>query len=369
MKDLTNICLRASLNGDLSVGIAAGIDKALDDDQKLRVKRGENNIDKAIAFSLSYLKRTGDTIADEILESGVCAVHLAGLVSPSNNDIVLLDNPLPGPYPDTTKEEIDGIRRSLTIGCGTKLNFYSTNHHTGTGNMGAYPLKLYNSLYDTIENPTSIVIAAVHTIGHWMDTRAVLTRLGFEGLGKTNCVSGAFELSFEDDFKVRRTAMPAGTASLSLCHTILVRMKTSNLRYAIPDPSMIKRIHEQFEEVYANRPAYHMSAKSLTGKDRLPYSDAEFTGYLGILGAFAYTFFPSSTICKSPKISSGKALKYKECENYSEEFESLCIRVKKEQLKGIEGDITPFLPTVATSIEETRNLIDSYMKNVKVPEH
>lgn len=347
-------------NGEMIIGIGAGIDAALVEDQKLRISNSKPKYDEAAAFALSFIPINPDPFIEDLIVSAVCAVFYYGCVDEKNPDVLKVDVQIEGAYDRGTVVIKESLRKVMTLICATKLNFFSTNHHTGQGTLSGLPLKIFNSFYDpdNTRDMTPVLCSTIHMIGHWACTRHMLHTIGIPGIGKSTVRKGFYKLGFSPDFDLRKGVMPAGTAALSLCYAIIKKMKGTRLIYAIEDEQMITKICTTYWTVFKNRPAYHMSAKLLTGADRIPFDDNEFAALLGFLGSFIHTFYPTSSICKSPKIKRGEKLVYKEYETYSEDFESLCIAVKRAMAKGTRGDIDAYLPTVATNDADRIALID-----------
>lgn len=364
--DLLNINVE---NGELIVGISTGIDAALKESEKLRVKANCGNWRELIEFALSHIPVNENELIETLICSGVCAIFLYGAVNVKSIDVRVINNMTPGTHKHVIDLDVIRVRNAMSVICATKINFFTTNHHTGQGKMTGYPLKVFNSLYNTqLEiDITSEITKTIHMIGHWADTRFILNKFGITGIRQTETLKGRFNLKLSEEFKLRSSVMPAGTAGLALCYAIVKRLKNTRLKYAIEDVTIFERIHKAYHIVMENRAAYHMSARYLTGRDKLEYNDNEFTNLLGLLGSFINNIYPSSSICKSPKIKKGERLIYKEYEEYSEAFEALCVSVKKAIGTGVIGEIENYLPAVITSSadrEETVNEIFSRLKFV-----
>lgn len=362
MNSFANILGDAIANGEMVLGIAAGIDASLSSECKLRIKRNEKDVDTKVAFALSHVPVNPDPFLEEMYVNGVYSVFYYGAANHGDSDSVLTDER--GPYSHKHVPDKVLIRNTMSLIASTKLNFFQTNHHTGQGALSGYPLKVFNALFNNELNTpvTPEITKMVHCLGHWAGTISVLRALGFTGMRMITVFPGVIPMSFGSDFKIRKDVMPSGTASLALCYVILKKIKGSNLKYALPDLNIVSRTAEMYSKVRVMKVNYHMSAKHLTGSEREPFDDHEFTGYLGCLGSFIVNIHPGSTINKSPRIKKGEVMIYKEHEGYSEEFESLCVAVRREMIKGIQGDISAYLPSGAKAHEERKEEVDAIFK-------
>lgn len=364
--DFAELLGQALNNGEYIVGISSGVDAALVEADKLKIpsKPTENTTNEQvlanIKFSMSHITPTGDANIDRWTVHAVAAVYMYGVVNPKSNDVAvtaLKDNSRVVKDVVTTTTD---IRNMMALICATKLNFFQTNHHTGQGSLSGLPLKIFSTLFNSSEEITITpeITSAIHKFGHWACTKKILSTLGITGIQKTQTLRGVVQLNFANDFRIRQSVMPAGTAGLALSYAIIRKMKTSKIIYALENPHIITTIAHKYREVQSNQAKYHMSAVFLTGEERAAYNDHEFLSMLGLLGSYITIFYPGSTLCRSPRIKKGERLVYRDYEMYDEAFEALCMSVKKAQAKGAIGDVANYMPTVNTSIEERKAMID-----------
>lgn len=365
MTDFANILSSNLNNGDLIIGIGAGIDAALADVDKLRVPSGSIVVNSAVDFSVSFFEKNLEPVIEEIVTSSIAAIYAYGVLELTGSDITVVNANEPGLHMREITIDKVRIQKAMTLICATKLNFFCQNHHTGQGALTGLPLKVFNSLYNINAEIaiTPEITSVIHKVGHWASTRIILRKLGIPDISNVRGVPGLINLEFGPDFKIRNTMMPAGTGSLALCFAILKKMKSTKLIYAVEDPTMISRVSEAYWRVFDHRAKYHLSALYLTGQERLAHDDNEFTSILGFLGSFIVNLYPSSSICKSPRIKRGINYVYKDYEGYSESFESLCNSVKKAMSKGIRGDIQSYLPMAEETVEGHADAINSALAN------
>lgn len=341
LEQITNTLREIEQNGITEVGLAAGADAVLNPDRKLRVLRNCHDPAKLIECALSYLETTSisDPIGKRIIVAAIYALF--------NYDLVRLDKleldhvwvTSKGNVVNQIVPTVKEIMEALTLIIATKVNFYSTNHHTGQSIVTGYPAKVVKAIYENWD--LSIATDTLHTIGHWASTPLMFRIFGLEHDESAVGTGKGYTVSISRDIALRLDSTPAGTAKLGLCYNIASRLRGHEILPYVPNIDVITNAIKAYHEVMGNRCRYHISSSVITGQPRLEYDDSVYDEPLAILGTFSAICFPNASFNKSPILCGPSGNRYKELNGYDSGFEKMCLtymsslRVDKETAKSI----------------------------------
>jgi len=215
---------------------------------------------------------------------------------------------------DATEAELAKLKEILTVKnykialaaiFATKLNWWATNHHTGTPRLQGYSRKVAIALLNLEVRGEDVTASLMHTIGHWVSTKRILTLLGIKGIKKVEpFVAGdAITLTPTEDVTIRSKSMPAGTHRHVVAYAVIRRLSEHIIAPFSPVLLDVSGILVRIEEVMKNPVRYHVGASYLTGKKAHDFADTDANHCLGRLGTFIRHFAPKSTIAKSPHLS------------------------------------------------------------------
>lgn len=263
------------MNGDFEAGIAADSDPSIADHEKLRIDPRYGKTMNGSAFLTAAdlydrLKSSGNYTESDLkwLTAAAFAVTKCGLlgytgsiVSPvPDGDWVTAQLRVPS---NATKTAVTAILRQATmkacttLAIATKVNWFSSNHHTGVGGLSGYALKVANNIYDRYKDEMGEPNRAsvMHTIGHWCSTRVILSDISIDqgllihnDLIPTTRMFGPRPIA-AIDVTIRLTGMPAGRARLGLLFAMLARFARSGLLPLFPERQAIEAAVRDYEEV------------------------------------------------------------------------------------------------------------------------
>lgn len=211
----------------------------------------------------------------------------------------------------------DTIQKAITLMCGTKLNWYRDNHHTGSGAVSGYIKKVITSMaandpsFNFMPSNDKERVDAVWRIGHWAPTRTILTEFGLPGCVKEDPFfvgdTVVRKLTPAADAKLRIDSLPNGTARCGIAYAGAKRLLASTMAVFCPDLANFEQIADAHANISADKAGHHTGAMYLTGKKRVAYDDNMFKSHLGRIGSFIHVTMKSSTLAKSPYIDGQSA--------------------------------------------------------------
>jgi hypothetical protein len=352
-------------NGYAEIGIAAGTDAILSNERKLAIKEKCFEIPILIQCALTHLVNLNafTTECKRILVSGVYAIFLYDLVNLNGTDI---DTKLVTEFGNVTVDIVpssEDIKNALNLIMATKVNFYSSNHHTGQTVVSGFPAKVSKLLYPNID--LGLMTDVLHVLGHWCNTSMAFKIFGLinkaTGIGHGN----GREVKLLDDFKLRLNTNPAGTAKLGLCYAALNRLRNTPLIGCVPNVEVLQNVVRTYKKVMSNRIAYHINAGVISGEPREIYDDNMFDSALAILATFTMKLFPNSSINKSPIISGPNGDRYKDLEGYNVQFEKTCIAYMRGNKAADERMIENFETGERLNLIERGKSIEEELRKIE----
>lgn len=279
-------------NGPVNISAAASADKFIA--AKDGIKKA-NNISST--FAVNYAKECSTPRLAGIIGAGAALVFDKTASKYFDQSAIikyagaaLTPEALAAVAPKSAEEFADMQRAAVTLVAATKVNYFKMAHHTGQGVFTGYAAKAAKVL--DVAVTTEADISAVWRLGHWFDTRRVLSCCGVKGIravaAAANNNKGANgddennedEEGADDDdaiaplFEVspevakRISTNPAGTAPLFDCLAAIEAIKVVPVinmieSAALSDYAIWKAAAE---EVLKNPAHYHTGAKYLTGR-------------------------------------------------------------------------------------------------------
>lgn len=228
------------------------------------------------------------------------------------------------------------LQKAASIIVGTKINWFKENHHTGQGkNGGAFTKKVIQAMLNT--PATEQIIKFVHRLGHWASTRSVLRQIGIKHILETTPVfNGECTLAPTDDIGLRMKAAPAGTARMAVSYNLAKKMLAHPASVFLPNTTKLDDLPTVYAKVIDAPAKYHFGAAYLCGA-REKYDDQDYEPCLGRTGTFGNTFYPASTLMKSPH-----AAAYQNASDYDQEFESQLKAFKADRMKQHKAKMEAF---------------------------
>lgn len=345
-----------AFNGSIEVGVACGVDPKLPDALKLRVALRSRNENVSAAIPDDTLWKADDDDGeedDEVGDDGNALYHeigsfrdvnseatayasailmydslaaetnpeirafktrvaygaiIAGLVSFTDGDVVRAQAnvQIPGESAAAVAAllTVEDVGMDLSIAISTKVGYWAMNHHTGSGRLQGYPLKVLTVKRAlTAEQASSAEwTAALHTAGHWLSTRITLSALGIRGITKPQNITGLINVVKTDDLMLRVTAAPAGTHKHAIAAAIAKRLVKHNIAPLAHVLTEMGPVMRAMEEIARNPAKFHIGAHYLVGARAANFSDDDAKVVLGRLSSFALVFLPGSSLCRSPHV-------------------------------------------------------------------
>jgi hypothetical protein len=351
-----------TFNGSVEVGVACGVDPKLKDAEKLRIalRSRDGNVSAAINDDIMWradqvIGRNDDADDDDenddepddepahetgsflgvnseatayasailMYDSLVAETNheirvfktrvaygaiVAGLVSFTDGDVVRA--PAAVEILDVSAVAVAAlltvadVGMDLSIAISTKVGYWAMNHHTGSGRLQGYPLKVLTVKRAlTIEQASSAEWTnALHTAGHWLSTKITLSALGIEGITRPQNITRLMEVVKTDDLRLRVTAAPAGTHKHAIAAAIARRLVKHNIAPLAHVLAEMGPVMQTMETISRNPARFHIGAHYLVGGRALHFSDDDAKLVLGRLSSFALVFLPGSSLCRSPHV-------------------------------------------------------------------
>lgn len=299
-----------AINGPEDTGIASGIDQSRDPEWALPIG---NTPKFAVIWAIHKLVKIG--ISDETFIRDYAAA--TGLIvrnrwydEHSNTKQSGGFEEGPGDR-DKVKKLYEGIKAEhgqsgVTVLTATKVNFWLTNHHVGSGRFSGYMKKLMMLKYSENVANDPLVFNAVWALGHWGSSAGILGALGVEGTG--TIVGFKKYPSPADDVKMRIESYPAGTARVGVCQAIIKRINTSVFRDVLGAPPGLTSLVTAINQINQHKVKFHPGAYHLTGineretyvldEDLVSYCAAYIHAVMGRSTLAAAAVFPSKESVK-----------------------------------------------------------------------
>jgi hypothetical protein len=365
-------------NGGVSVGLSAGADRSLPAHYKLAISKNfkDESIDTRIKFAISHIDETlaKKTNLNRLIQSAIIGIMNMKLVREKSPDvkvvdvegkIVLLDNLTP-----------DEINEAISIIVATKVNLFSTNHHTGQGSLTGYAKKAFDIISKPNDMDETEAVTVYHMIGHWADSAKVFSGLGFKDTKGESKVSSkdagkkgevkerekGIGFNRQPDLIPRLRSFPAGTGRLAVAYACIKKFMGHPLFSVVYRKSECEGLVALAHEVLAEPLRYHIGASHFSSKPAPPIELAEYEDFINDLFTLAKNLASKSTLAKSPQIA--KHDEEREdlvifCKNYNEQSSKL----GKEFVKGLFDEMAK--PESTYTAEARNNLRSLVMKPSK----
>lgn len=333
----------------------------------LRVPHNVKDLDEAVTLSISYIDDTSNYFLEELTITAVYALYTYGLIKRKDVNIKQVDPNVYGSHYHTISVNSYDVRKVITLICAMKLNYFSCNSHAGEGELTGYTKRTFSNLYDPHNNMiiTEEVVSTLNMIGNWASTSLILSSMGIEGLAGERHYNGIMSLRFGEDFLSKLHVMPAGTAIVGICFSIIKRMMRTKMIFTIPDAEMIHDVCTTYWHIRENRARYHVCSIELTLEEQIIIDKEKYMGYLGFLGTFMHTFYPHSEACKSHLICKDGVLVYREYSAYDKVYEDLCIQIKDAMSRGNAGALERLATTIRFSSPDKYEAIENAIKKAR----
>lgn len=139
------------------------------------------------------------------------------------------------------------------------------------------------------------------------------------------------------DVIVRISPTPSGTARIAVNVAMLKRMLASPSGALCPRMNDYIGLQAKMDAIKRNSPAYHIGAVYLCG-ERADFNDEEHERLLGRVGTWGAVNMPSSTLMRSPHLSS-----YETKEDYDIQYRTFCqqfVRSQRIQFRRLLTQVT-----------------------------
>jgi len=354
------------------IGLATGVDAALPDSEKLQVNADATGIHEAGACSAAWaFHKFTDANKKDYVAGAYTAVTYGFATRDSGDSHAMTQIPtISATDADAFKSCISeaSVKRALMMIVATKVNWWTTNHHTGTGALQGFARKAAYAVLGANENNEAQIGKAMYTVGHWCSTRQVLSLIGVKGL-KVDRPYFAHEpnkLTISDDVILRLNSMPAGTHKHAVAFAITKRLINHIMSSYSGVLADISGIIFSYHRVQEDRAKFHIGAMYLTGGKVDDFTDSDADGVLGRLATFVMTFFPNSTIAGSPHISkivNGKRVsRAADYSDFDDIYSTLCANVRQKSI-----DINPeaVMAEVAAKVGTGGRMTDARIEEVR----
>ncbi|APG78070.1 hypothetical protein [Hubei qinvirus-like virus 1] len=330
-----------NVNGAFEVGLVATSDSALSDDFKLRVgSEGVRSSNERMTNMLQSAAQIagkiapGSNIVRQLMVSAAYACATAALLRKSadgraDGDWVELnfqagENEPPNPAEGITA---DMTKQMATVIIATKVQWWSTNHHTtqGQGPIPGYVGKVVQTIPAVRDLGNEVQCRVVHTVGHWASTRYILSACGVKNIAPTNPLPYLSDtvLAAGKDIELRISSMPAGTHRHAVGRAAWTRLRNSDLVAYVGDTGSFLSLLQRSALVDVDPAGHHIGARYLTGREPPKFSDSDAEDCLGRLGSYVLNVLGRSTLAKSPHFARARIQGYPD---YSDAFEQTCAR-------------------------------------------
>jgi len=354
-------------NGTIEVGISAGADAGLPDDQRLRVMVDNSAKARALAAAAEMAYGKDVTKFEDVLEVA-CAFHTValGLVQIQkgkiiDGDAVILNPANRKPLPPDWEKAILAMDFATAIGVivAGKVTWWAMNHHVGQNKnaIEGYSKKFFSVKFG--EKSESDYRSIIYRCSHRASTRCV-----FEALGRGIKVTTDYPIRRiipSADVKLRLDAAPAGTHRGSVAYAAFWRLSRSGLLPYCPNAINMFPHIKSFEHVMANPIRYHIGSSYLIGK-REQYDDQVYAGCLGRLSSFIQAVYGNSTLAKSPHM-----MKPENHEDFDSSWATFLNKFKMESARGKLGSIPKSLTSSGSTSPDI--LLIEFNSNFKGTAH
>lgn len=175
------------------------------------------------------------------------------------------------------------LQDGLTLAMSTKVNYYATNHHTGSPVISNFARKVaamicYRNEADEIKPE---FVKCLHSIGHGIDTRSSLNYMVSVCRNHTKIATiGATILSdsvipftpdLSEDIRLRMNGLPAGVKWVSACNTVITEVARSLYALAV-DAIVVQQAESlpiHLRNINNDPLSYHSGSAYLTNGERV----------------------------------------------------------------------------------------------------
>lgn len=296
---LTENVLSILRNGPDEVGINAGGDEYLADNQKL--SSNGDIIDRLCAINIP-----SGAHEDLICAAYALAIYLfSGPARISAEAMTSLAPPkAPASFGETLKKinPQHGVNGVLLL-FATKVNFWAMNHHTGRSfsEASGYTARVMDKL--KIPSTNEANVRTVWMMGHWGDTRKILAHMNCSGVN-----AGPGRLpgwpAIMNDISLRTSSNPAGTAYWVNCYTIMSIFRATPYHIVVPRNIWVEhaRLGKDLKQAEKEWARFHIGARFLTSEPRLMLKSMS-EAYTSTARTYAAIFLPSHTLNKSASLN------------------------------------------------------------------
>ncbi|APG78068.1 hypothetical protein [Beihai sesarmid crab virus 4] len=353
---VNDILKKITTNGSVFVGVSTGVDRALPIDTKLRHldKRYDYKSAEHIITAISHVDQSLLDNAEfgKLIVGAIIFIYTAKLVDISSDDVVKVSGSGGSTFTGTIDES--DISEAGTVVIATKITFFQTNHHVGTGQFTGFAAKVFNTIFAPRNVDVDMARTVFHTIGHWASTHAVLAALGYRNLKHVNLVGGKITVGLSEDVKMRLGSYPAGTAKIGLAVACLRKAVTHPIFPLIYDKHQIELLKEMSDAIKGNPVAHHMGAFFLLDGDPAEIDEDA----IGVLRDKLFTFiikvYPKSTLAKSPIIPRDPS----NLENYDDIFAMAC----QQYVTNVNNVVTKEIKDIIDSIKPSAQNVDANVR-------
>jgi len=304
------------IDGTAEIGIAMGIDPSLPLNRKLRIYRGGNANERAVA-AMTHILRNFEDLWGQDMNKRAFLLNAAAVIAfysfiPANaqdGDCVFVEG-APPLADNATPAENNIINESysrdacLNAACmiaATKVNWWQCNHHLGQETMQGYALKTFRIKYPAAQ--PNAWTAVVHTAGHWASTKLVLQLLGWRGIQEMHAIPNTKRIVAAADVVLRSTSSPAGVAPISVCHAAFAKIAKGPVVAIFPRLQDAALLADAMVRINQNPARYYMGSNYLTGQARILPDPA--IQMIGRCGSYVRVYLPNSTLRRSPSFQDG----------------------------------------------------------------
>jgi len=362
------------VNGAYEVGLATGVDASLSDSDKICVPHMAANAHVAAvgAAAWAFNKFTGADRCDYV--AAAYAVVKYGLVSPDSGDSRLgtTASSVALASGDAFQSFISEatIKRALLMVVATKVNWWTMNHHTGSGSIQGFARKTAFAVLGATDATLLDLSRCMYVVGHWCSTRRVLSAIGIPGVKVDRLYIKDQVSTFlvSEDVKVRLRSMPAGTHKHAIVYAIAKRMAGNIMAEYSPVLSECEPILDMYHVISMDAANYHIGSLYLTGYKDQSFSDAAADVVLGRCATFIMSFYPNSTIAASPHISKAAASsrsrisKASDYEDFDDSYQAICNAVR---MKSVDIDVSAMIADVTTRIGASGKLSTNRLQDIR----
>lgn len=207
---------------------------------------------------------------------------------------------------------IKDVTDAILLITASKVNWWTTNHHTGQKVTQGY----FKKAADISEIPTEDAeeLNALWQMCHWACTTTVLGALGIRGLVDHSDAAAVFEYTRlegaeavwptgSEDVKLRISSHPAGTAHLFVAQKVSELIKGTQYARFIPREAFAgyRDLNAAVAQIRGNPARFHIGAHYLTGAARIVAPDVAPIIQRAV-SAYCLTVIKGVSIANSPSI-------------------------------------------------------------------